>query len=360
MVSNKKVIFAEYPAIAEIPTPSNPTEIPVAGRHIQVIEDSIDLDADLPEGDILLKTLEISIDPYMVSRFREPTVESYSPPLPLNETVTDDTVSVVLKSNNPNYKVGDIVYGRNAFGYMQEYVQVDASYAKEFYVVRNEPKDQGVSFAHYVGALGMSGMTAYYGLTQIGQPKKGETLFVSGATGNVGQLVGQFGKALGLYVVGTAGSAEKVKGLLENGFDAAFNYNDGDIEENLRKHCPNGIDVYFDVVGGKMLDAVFNVANQFARIVSCSMTSQDKLAVPETLYNIWNIVLKDIKLQGFIVFNYMNFEEQFLKEATPLFASGKAKYHMDIVSGIENVPAELVKAFHGSKNGKQVVHVADL
>lgn len=197
-------------------------------------------------------------------------------------------------------------------------------------------------------------------MTQIGQPKKGETLFVSGATGNVGQLAGQFGKALGLYVVGSAGSSEKVQSLLDNGFDAAFNYNDGDIEENLRKHCPNGIDIYFDVVGGKMLDAVFNVANQFARIVACSMTSQEKLAEPETLYNIWNIILKDIKFQGFIVFNYMDFEEQFLKEATPLFASGKVKYNMDIVQGIENVPTELVKAFHGSKTGKQVVHVADL
>lgn len=163
MVSNKKIVFAEYPAIAEVSTPANPTEIPVAGKHIQVVEDFIDLDADLPEGDILLKTLEISIDPWMVSRFREPSVESYSPPLPLNETITDDTVSVVLKSNNVNYKVGDIVYGRNGFGYMQEYVQIGADYAKDFYVVRNDPKDQGVSLAHYVGALGMSGITAYYG-----------------------------------------------------------------------------------------------------------------------------------------------------------------------------------------------------
>lgn len=197
-------------------------------------------------------------------------------------------------------------------------------------------------------------------MTQIGQPKKGETLFVSGATGNVGQLVGQFGKALGLYVVGCAGSEEKAQGLLNNGFDAAFNYTDGDIEENLRKHCPNGIDIYFDIVGGKMLDAVFNVANLFARIVACSMSSQDNLAEPEPLYNIWNLILKDIKLQGFIVFNYMDFEEQFLKEVTPLFASGKVKYQMDIVKGIENVPEQLVKAFKGSKKGKQVVHVADL
>lgn len=197
-------------------------------------------------------------------------------------------------------------------------------------------------------------------LVEIGQPKKGETLFVSGATGNVGHLAGQFGKALGLYVVGSAGSPEKVQDLLDSGFDAAFNYKDGDIEENLRKHCPNGIDVFFDVVGGKMLNAVFNAANQFARIVACSMNSQDKLENMEALPNIFQIILKDIKFQGYTVFNYMDFEERFLKEATPLVASGGVKYKMDIVNGIEHVPEELVKAFKGNKNSKQVIHVADL
>lgn len=197
-------------------------------------------------------------------------------------------------------------------------------------------------------------------LVKIGQPKKGETLFVSGATGNVGHLAGQYGKALGMYVVGSAGSPAKVQDLLDSGFDAAFNYNDGDIEENLRKHCPNGIDVYFDVVGGKMLDAVFNVANQFARIVACSMNSQYKLEQVDTLRNIHQIIMKDLKFQGYVVFNYMDFEEQFLREATPLIASGEVKYKMDIVNGIENVPEELVKSFKGSKNGKQVIHVADL
>ena len=164
MVSNKKIVFTEYAPAAKIPSLVYPTEIPVPGKHFKLIEDTIDLDAELPEGDILLKTLEISIDPYMVSRFRDPAaVESYSPALTLNETITDDTMSVVLKSNNANYKVGDLVYGRNGYGLMQEYVQVDAAYASEFYVVRNEPKTNGVPLAHYVGTLGMSGMTAYYG-----------------------------------------------------------------------------------------------------------------------------------------------------------------------------------------------------
>lgn len=163
MVTNKKIIFAEYPAAVVPPNPLNPTEIPVAGKHIKVQEELIDLDAELPQGDILFKTLEISIDPWTISRLRDPSIESYGPPIDLNASLVDDTVSVVLKSNNSNYKVGDIVYGRNGYGLMQEYVQVDAAYAKDYYVVRNEPKEQGISLPHYVGALGMSGLTAYIG-----------------------------------------------------------------------------------------------------------------------------------------------------------------------------------------------------
>lgn len=360
MVINKKVVFAEYPAAVVPPNPLNPTETPVDGKHIKVVEESIDLDADLPEGDILLKTLEISIDPWTLSRLRDPSIESYGPPIDLHASLADDTVSVVLKSNNPNYKVGDIVYGRTGYGLMQEYVQADAAYAQEYYIVRNEPKDQGISLPHYVGALGMSGLTAYVGLVKVCQPKKGETLFVSGATGNVGQFAAQLGKALGCYVVGTAGSAEKVQTLLDSGFDAAFNYKDGDIEENLRKHCPKGIDVCFDIAGGKVLDAVLNVANKFARIAGCSLASQEQLPKPEPLINMWNLILNDIKYQGFNVFNHLADEEEFLKDVIPLFASGKMKYRMDIVHGIEHAGPELVKSLSGNKSGKQVIHVADL
>lgn len=197
-------------------------------------------------------------------------------------------------------------------------------------------------------------------LLEIGQPKRGETLFVSGATGNVGSIAGQFGKALGLHVVGSASTDEKVQYLLNSGFDAAFNYNDGGIEENLRKHCPKGIDIFFDVIGGKMLDAVFAVANRYARIVSCGMASQDKLEKMEALDNLYEIILKDIKFQGYTIYNYMHYEDKFLKEVIPLIASGQVKYRLDLVNGIEHLPEELVKAFHGSKNGKQVIHVADL
>jgi NADPH-dependent curcumin reductase CurA len=349
MVSNKQVIFT-----------SIPTAFPVAGKNMKIKESTIDLDAELPKGDFILKTLEISVDPYMRGRMRDPSIDSYAPAFPINEPMTGDTMSVVVKSNNPDYKVDDLVYGRTGQGIFEEYVQVNAQYAKNAYVVRNDAKTNGLPLSHYVGVLAMPGMTAYYGLNEIGKPKKGETLYVSAAAGAVGQLVGQFGKTLGLYVVGSAGSDEKVEHLKSIGFDAAFNYKNGDIEENLRKHCPNGIDVYFEGVGGKMLDAVLAVANNFARIIACGMISQYNLEKPEPLYNSMYIVSKRIKLDGFIIMDHMDFEETFLKDVTPLLVNGQVKYKEDIVNGIENTPQALVDVLHGKNFGKMVVHVADL
>ncbi|KAG2191791.1 hypothetical protein INT46_003777 [Mucor plumbeus] len=349
MVSNKQVIFT-----------SIPTAFPVADENMKIKESTIDLDAELPKGDFILKTLEISVDPYMRGRMRDPSIDSYAPAFPINEPMTGDTMSVVVKSNNPDYKVDDLVYGRTGQGIFEEYVQVNAQYAKNAYVVRNDAKTNGLPLSHYVGVLAMPGMTAYYGLNEIGKPKKGETLYVSAAAGAVGQLVGQFGKTLGLYVVGSAGSDEKVEYLKSIGFDAAFNYKNGDIEENLRKHCPNGIDVYFEGVGGKMLDAVLAVANNFARIIACGMISQYNLEKPEPLYNSMYIVSKRIKLDGFIIMDHMDFEETFLKDVTPLLVNGQVKYKEDIVNGIENTPQALVDVLRGKNFGKMVVHVADL
>ncbi|KAL7308992.1 hypothetical protein PS15m_011131 [Mucor circinelloides] len=349
MVANKQVIFTKIPST-----------LPVAGEHMKVKESTIDLDAELPKGDFILKTLEISVDPYMRGRMRDASIESYAPAFALDEPMTGDTMSVVVKSNNPDYKVDDLVYGRTGQGIFAEYVQVNAQYAKHAYVVRNDAKSNGLPLSHYVGVLAMPGMTAYYGLNEIGKPKKGETLYVSAAAGAVGQLVGQFGKAQGLYVVGSAGSDEKVEYLKSIGFDDAFNYKNGDIEENLRKTCPKGIDVYFEGVGGKMLDAVLAVANNFARIIACGMISQYNLAKPEPLYNSMYIVSKRIKFDGFIIMDHMDFEETFLKEVTPLLVSGEVKYKEDIVKGIDNVPQALIDVLTGKNFGKMVCTIAKL
>lgn len=349
MVSSKRVLFTKIPET-----------FPVAGEHMKVDQTTVDLDAELPKGDIIIKTLELSVDPYMRGRMRDASTKSYAPAFDLNEPMTGDTMAVVVKSNNPDYKVGDLVYGRTARGLFEEYAQVSAEYAKSSYVVRNDPKENGLPLSHYVGVLAMPGLTAYYGLKEIGKPKKGETLYVSAAAGAVGQLVGQFGKAMGLHVVGSAGTDEKVEYLKTIGFDEAFNYKNGDIEENLRKYCPNGIDIYFEGVGGKMLDAVLAVANEFARIVACGMISQYNLSKPEPIYNLMNIVTKRIKFDGFIIMDHMDYEEKFLKEVTPLLVSGQVKYKEDIANGIENTPDALIRVLRGENFGKQVVHVADL
>ncbi|OBZ81945.1 NADP-dependent alkenal double bond reductase P1, partial [Choanephora cucurbitarum] len=174
------------------------------------------------------------------------------------------------------------------------------------------------------------------------------------------QIVGQVAKALGLYVVGSAGNDEKVEYLKSIGFDDAFNYKNGEIEELLRKHCPNGIDIYFESVGGKMLDAVFKVANNFARIIACGMISQYNLSKPEPIYNTMMIVTKRIKFDGFIIMDHLDFEEKFLNDVTPLLVDGKVKYREDVVNGIDNVPEALVNVLKGKNFGKMVVHIADL
>lgn len=152
MVSNKRVLFTKIPS-----------GFPVDGEHMKVDEVNIDLDAELPKGDFIVKTLEISVDPYMRGRMRDPSIKSYAPAFELNEPMTGDTMSVVVKSNNPDYKVGDLVYGRTGRGLFEEYAQVSAEYAKTSYVVRNDAKENGLPISDYVGVLAMPGMTAYYG-----------------------------------------------------------------------------------------------------------------------------------------------------------------------------------------------------
>ncbi|KAI8645999.1 hypothetical protein BD408DRAFT_410962 [Parasitella parasitica] len=349
MVANKQVIFTKVPEA-----------FPSAEENMAIRESTIDLDAELDKGEFILKTLEISVDPYMRGRMRDPSIKSYAPAFDLNEPMTGDTMSVVVKSNNPDYKEDDLVYGRTGQGIFAEYVKVSAEYAKNAYVVRNDAKENKLPIRHYVGVLAMPGMTAYYGLNKVGRPKKGETLYVSAASGAVGQLVGQFGKALGLYVVGSAGTDEKVEHIKSIGFDDAFNYKNGDIEENLRRCCPNGIDIYFDGVGGKMLDAVFLVANDFARIISCGMISQYNLKEPEPLYNVMNVLSKRLCFDGFIIMDHMDYEQTFLDEVTPLLVNAKVQYKEDEVEGIENTPEALIKVLKGENFGKMCVKIADL
>lgn len=193
----------------------------------------------------------------------------------------------------------------------------------------------------------------------VGNPKKGDTLYVSAASGNVGLIAGQIGKSLGCYVVGSAGSEEKMEYLKSAGFDAVFNYKEGDIEENLRKHCPNGIDVCFESVGGKMLDAVLAVANKHARVAVCSMLTQFDRK-PYGYVNMAEIVFKCIHVEGFFVYDHLDCELEFINQVSSLLSNGQMKYKEHIVQGIDNVPQAFYEVFQGKNFGKTIVHVADL
>ncbi|KAH8551972.1 hypothetical protein BGW37DRAFT_493102 [Umbelopsis sp. PMI_123] len=342
MTSNTQVIYSK-----------TPTTFPQPGEHMTIAKSTIDLDAPLAEGDFIVKTLVLSVDPYMRGRMRTPEKKSYSPPFTLNEPMNGHVVAEVIKSNNPKYKQGDYVYGNGPF---QEYTHVPAAQAARF-VVRNEARDSGLPISYYVGVLGMPGLTAYVGLFKIGQPKKGETLFVSAASGAVGQLVGQLGKEFGLRVVGTAGSDDKVEFLKTIGFDDAFNYKTENINEALSRTCPNGIDIYFENVGGETLEAVINHMNLHGRIAACGMISQYNTTEPYGVRNLVSIVGKRIRMEGFIVMDHGDSEPEFLQKVSALLKEGKFKYRETIAEGIESTPQALVDVLKGKNFGKQVVKV---
>ncbi|KAI9313536.1 hypothetical protein BX666DRAFT_1977488 [Dichotomocladium elegans] len=343
---NTQVIFSKIPS-----------EYPVAGEHMTIHKATVDLDGKLDEGSFIVKQLVISVDPYMRGRMRDASIKSYSPAFPLNEPMTGNTMSVVVKSNNPNYKEGDLVYGN--LGVFEEYTIVPAA-KQGFFTVRNDPKTNGLPLSYYVGVLGMPGLTAYVGLIKFGQPKAGETLYVSAASGAVGQLVGQIGKVLGLRVIGSAGSDEKVNYLKEIGFDGAFNYKTSDIDAKLKELCPDGIDIYFENVGGKMLEIVINHANMFGRIVACGMISQYNTRTPYGIPNLMQVVSKRLRIEGFIVSDSKDMEPEFMEKMTKWLVDGKIKYRETIVEGIENTPNALIDVLRGANFGKEVVKVADI
>ncbi|KAI8983930.1 hypothetical protein BDF20DRAFT_355070 [Mycotypha africana] len=345
MVSNTKIIFAKIP-----------TGYPEVGEHMVIKKDEIDLDADIPQGAVLVKNLCLSVDPYMRGRMRDANVKSYSPAFTVNEPMNGHGMSEVIKSNNDKFKKGDIVYGMVGF---EEYTLVPKE-LMPMLEVRNEAKSSKIPLTNYIGVLGMPGMTAYVGLKKFGKPKKGESLYVSAASGAVGQLVGQMGKILGLHVVGSAGSDEKVAYLRELGFDGAFNYKTQDTKEAFKELLPNGIDIYFENVGGKMLEDVISHCNKFARIVCCGMISQYNTTEPYGIRNLMQVIAKSLEIRGFIVSDSLEMQESFRKEVTEWIKNGKISYRESVAEGIESVPQALVDVLHGKNFGKQVVKIAEL
>ncbi len=299
----------------------------------------------LPQGSsnaILLNNLYLSCDPYM----RSPMKASYAPSSPINGY----GVSKVLDSSHPNFKEGDLVWGVTNW---EEYSIITDP--QSFFKI--EHTDVPLSF--YTGILGMPGMTAYAGFYEVGAPKKGEYVFVSAASGAVGQLVGQFAKLMGCYVVGSAGSKDKVD-LLKNklGFDDAFNYKEEpNLDAALKRYFPEGIDIYFDNVGGETLDAALLNMRLHGRIPVCGMISQYNLDEPQGVKNLPSIIYKRVRIQGFTVMDYYHLYSKFLDLVLPYIRQGKIVYVEDIAQGLESGPAALVGLFSGRNFGKQVVKV---
>ncbi|KAL9555038.1 hypothetical protein MBANPS3_002548 [Mucor bainieri] len=339
MVANTQVIFTKVP-----------TAYPTEGEHMIIRKSEIDLDAELLPGAILVKTLCLSVDPYMRGRMRDASIQSYSPAFPIDGPMSGHTMTSVVKSNNDKFKEGDIVYGMSGFS---EYALIPEAEAAQL-EVRNDAKDSGLPLTNYIGVLGMPGMTAYVGLIKWGKPKKGEYLYVSAAAGAVGQLVGQIGKVLGLHVVGSAGSDEKVEFLKSIGFDGAFNYKTTDTKEAFAKLLPNGIDIYFENVGGQMLEDVIDHANKNARIVCCGMISQYNTTEPHGVRNLMQVIVKALEIRGFIVGDSPEMQEPFRKDMTK-WLQGGMKYRESVADGIEKTPQALIDVLKGINVGKQVV-----
>lgn len=307
---------------------------------------------DLKEGELLVKNLYLSCDPYMRGRMRN-FHGSYIPAFQPGQVIQGFGVSRVVHSNHPDFQPGDFVTGMTGWeGYSV------ISNANGLVKIQHQ---QDIPLSYYVGLLGMPGFTAYAGFYEVCTPKKGEYVFVSAASGAVGQLVGQLAKLHGCYVVGSAGTKQKVD-LLKNklGFNEAFNYKEEpDLDAALKRCFPEGIDIYFDNVGGAMLDAALNNMRVHGRVAICGMVSQQSISKPQGIYNLFNFISKRIKMQGFLQSDYQHLFPKFLVDVIEYYKQGNIVYIEDMSHGLESAPAALAGLFTGKNVGKQVVCVAN-
>ncbi|HWP49498.1 MAG TPA: NADP-dependent oxidoreductase [Candidatus Limnocylindrales bacterium] len=302
------------------------------------------------EGQILVRTLYLSLDPYQRGRMSD--APSYAKPVQIGEVMIGEIVGKVIESHHPDFKEGEIIAGYLGW---QEYAVSDGKGLRKV-----DPTLAPISTA--LGVLGMPGMTAYFGLLDIGKPQPGETVFVSGAAGAVGSIVGQIAKIKGCRVVGSAGDNTKVDFLVkELGFDAAFNYKTvSDYYEKLKELCPNGIDVYFDNVGGPLTDAVFRWINVKARVVICGQIHDYNLEKPELGPRfLRQLIIKRARVEGFLVFDYADRYGEALQQLAEWFKAGKLKYRETIAEGIENAPQAFISMLKGGNIGKQLVKISE-
>ncbi|KAI3735744.1 hypothetical protein L6452_15255 [Arctium lappa] len=341
-VENKQIILKGY-------TDGSPLETDMELK----VGDGLKLEAPKGSNAIVVKNLYLSCDPYMRGRMRD-FHGSYLPPFSPGSAIEGFGVSKVVDSDDPNLKRGDLVSG---FTNWEEYSIIHKTKTGQ---LRKIEQDDGIPLSYHVGLLGMPGFTAYVGFYEVCGPKKGDYVYVSAASGAVGQLVGQLAKLHGCYVVGSAGTSKKVE-LLKNklGFDEAFNYKQElDLEAALMRYFPQGIDIYFDNVGGAMLDAALANMRIHGRVAVCGMVSQTNRTDTQTFRNMFSVISKRVTIKGFLQSDFVHLYPRFLEDIKGWYKQGKIVYLEDMNDGLETAPAAFVGLFSGKNVGKQVICVA--
>ena len=310
--------------------------------------------AEPAEGGVLVKTLALSLDPAMRGWMNEG--KSYIPPVGIGEVMRAGGVGTVVASKNPKFAVGDTV---SAGLGVQEYCLVPGDQIQRNGMFKIDLRVG--SMTQWLNVLGMPGMTGYFGLMDVGQPKPGETVVVSGAAGAVGQTVGQMAKIKGCRVVGIAGGRAKCDWVVnELGFDACIDYKAGNVKAALKEHCPKGVDIYFDNVGGEILDDVLARIGRGARIIICGAISQYNNTTPvQGPKNYLSLLVNRARMEGIVVFDYADRYHLAVAEMAGYLKDGRMKSKEDIVDGIANFPEALLKLFSGANFGKLVLKVAD-
>jgi NADPH-dependent curcumin reductase CurA len=298
------------------------------------------------DGEVLVRNAYFSVDPYMRPRMSE--ARSYVPPFELGKPMTGGAVGRVVTSRSPKFTDGEWVLHQLGW---REWALLDGTGMRAI-----DAAAAPVSTA--LGVLGMPGFTAWYGLFEIGRPQEGETVFVSGAAGAVGSAAGQMARIAGCRVVGSAGSPEKLAWLEELGLDAVFDYHAGPVWKSLAEAAPDGIDVYFDNVGGEHLEAAIGALRNYGRVIACGSISRynDTEATPGPR-NMWSIVTKRLRVQGYIISDHYDRFREFHTQAAGWLAEGRLRHRETVVEGIENAPAAFIGLLGGANVGKMLVKV---
>lgn len=349
MVQNKGLIFKAVP-----------TGMPVEGEHLTIESRPFDPSAPPPPNGLTTQNHYISYDPYQRPRMRPMEIKSYFPAFPLGAALTNRGIAKVLSSNTPAFQPGDLVIGMIG---TEEYSIVDEASAKQ---LRKLDNPRHLAPPLFLGPLGMPGLTAYSSFYEIGQPKRGETILISAAAGAVGQLVGQLAKHAGLRVIGSVGSDDKLRFIQTTlGFDGGWNYKTEPTGEALKRLAPDGLDIYYDNVGGEQLEAAIGAMNDFGRIVACGMVSQYNLPLDKqyAVKGLANVVGKRLTIRGFIVSDPgfgSKYSREHQEKVAAWIADGTLKAQLSETEGIDEAAKGFIGMLEGRNFGKAYLKIREL